>query len=230
MTRFDFAAYRAATVTLVGCGGLGTNTGLALARKGIDRLVLLDGDTVETKNLTRQLFFWNDVGRNKALRLAKHLTRHGVFPTRIQAFPYYFDEALEKGFDFSDSSALACLVDNNPTRVELARYGLTHKIPIIYAAVSRDANQLYCAIQEPGKACFGCMLPHAVNNETYPCNLPGIIDVLQVAAGLTAYALDTVLGGQYRSWNLKAVDLTGTLPERSVQIPKKDGCPLCGKN
>jgi bacteriocin biosynthesis cyclodehydratase domain-containing protein len=48
---------RAATVALVGCGGLGTWALAALACLGVGRFVLADDDTVEIGNLNRQVLF-----------------------------------------------------------------------------------------------------------------------------------------------------------------------------
>ena len=55
-----------ATVTIVGCGALGSWTAAGLACAGVGRLVLVDDDTVELSNLNRQLLFRrSDVGRAK---------------------------------------------------------------------------------------------------------------------------------------------------------------------
>ena len=56
----------AATVVIVGCGGLGSWTAANLACTGLGHLVLVDDDTVELSNLNRQLLFRHaDVGRRK---------------------------------------------------------------------------------------------------------------------------------------------------------------------
>lgn len=54
------------TVGIAGCGGLGSNCAVALARTGIGRLVLIDYDRVEESNLNRQYFFREQVGEYKA--------------------------------------------------------------------------------------------------------------------------------------------------------------------
>lgn len=222
--------YQRATLLNIGDGGIGTNYLYAPVRKGIGRVITLDGDFVEIKNLTRQRFTPKDEGKNKAIQHAKWLRNEGFFKTEIVALPYRFQEALELGHNFSDVSAIVCGVDNNPTRVAAAKYALEHEIPLIQAAVSRDGNQLYCAVQEPGKACFGCMFPHALNDDSYPCNLPGIIDVLMVVGGFIAFALDSVLCGRHREWNLRAISLDGSLPDSALMIQRKENCALCGNN
>ena len=227
--RFDLQKYRGSAIAQIGAGAIGTHAALALVRKGIGALDIFDDDTVELKNLTRQLFSIKDVGKNKAHCLAKILSKHGFFKTTLTAHPFRFQEALEEGLDFSRYDAIVCAVDNNPSRVLASRHCLSHDIPLITNAVSRDGNQMYCAVQEPGKACFGCIVPHAVNDDSYPCNLPGIIDIIQVVSGYTVYALDTVLMGRPRQWNINVAFLDGGAPDHCLLIPKKDDCPLCGK-
>ncbi|MDD5720313.1 MAG: sulfur carrier protein ThiS adenylyltransferase ThiF [Candidatus Krumholzibacteria bacterium] len=63
------------TVAVAGCGGLGSNAAVALARAGIGQLILIDGDTVSADNLNRQHFFLDDIGQPKVDALAAHLHR-----------------------------------------------------------------------------------------------------------------------------------------------------------
>jgi molybdopterin-synthase adenylyltransferase len=226
---FDLNTYQRARICLIGAGAIGSHVALGLVRKGIGNVDLFDGDLVELKNLTRQLFSAKDVGKNKAVCLSKSLSKQGFFRTTIKGVPFRFQEALEMGIDFSHYNAIICGVDNNSTRVALAEYCIANYRPLITIAVSRDGVQLYCAIQEPGNACFGCLMPLAINNNVYPCNLPGIIDVIQVVAGFAVYALDTVLMKRNCDWNLRMISLDGSCPETSILIPKRENCPLCGK-
>ena len=62
-----------ATVGIAGCGGLGSNAAMLLARAGVGRLILADPDAVELSNLNRQHYFRSDVGRPKVEALADHL-------------------------------------------------------------------------------------------------------------------------------------------------------------
>jgi len=62
-------------IGIAGCGGLGSNAAIALARAGIGRLILADYDYVEESNLNRQYFFKFDVGKAKVDALADHI-RH----------------------------------------------------------------------------------------------------------------------------------------------------------
>ncbi|MEE4255522.1 MAG: sulfur carrier protein ThiS adenylyltransferase ThiF [Bacteroidales bacterium] len=53
-------------VGIAGCGGLGSNCAVALARVGIGKLVLADFDRVEEGNLNRQYFLREQIGDFKA--------------------------------------------------------------------------------------------------------------------------------------------------------------------
>jgi len=71
----DFARESISKVFVIGCGGNGSHLVPDLARflSTLEQqvsLVLVDGDTVEEKNLIRQHFIKNDIGRNKAEVLA----------------------------------------------------------------------------------------------------------------------------------------------------------------
>lgn len=61
------------TVAIAGCGGLGSNIAIALARSGVGNMILVDFDTVEVSNLNRQYYFQSDVGELKVLALANHI-------------------------------------------------------------------------------------------------------------------------------------------------------------
>jgi sulfur carrier protein ThiS adenylyltransferase len=69
------ARLAASHVTLIGCGGLGSNAAAMLVRSGVGELTLIDFDDVEESNLNRQLFFRDQVGRPKADALAETLLR-----------------------------------------------------------------------------------------------------------------------------------------------------------
>lgn len=60
-------------VGVAGCGGLGSNAAVALARVGIKRMVLVDFDRVEASNLNRQHYFLHQIGDYKTTALADNL-------------------------------------------------------------------------------------------------------------------------------------------------------------
>jgi sulfur carrier protein ThiS adenylyltransferase len=60
-------------IGIAGCGGLGSNCAMALARAGVGTLVVADFDTVTLENLDRQYYFREQVGQKKVLALQENI-------------------------------------------------------------------------------------------------------------------------------------------------------------
>ena len=81
------------TVGIAGCGGLGSNCAIALARVGVGRLIIADFDVVEPSNLNRQYFFADQVGRPKVIALEENIRR--IDPEiRVEAHQLRLTEAI----------------------------------------------------------------------------------------------------------------------------------------
>ena len=63
------------TVGIAGCGGLGSNCAIALARCGVGKLVIADFDIVTKQNLNRQYYFHDQIGRLKVHALRENIQR-----------------------------------------------------------------------------------------------------------------------------------------------------------
>jgi len=227
---FDSSKFSESVITEIGCGGLNGESGEGFARKGPRELQLFDGDKVEPPNLNRQFFSAADIGKNKAICLAKNLSRQGFLGTVITGYPYYFQEWLES-HQLPPTDLLVCGVDDDETRIFVSRYALNHNLPVIFSAVSRDGNQGYVFVQEQGKACFGCAFPGALKGRESPCpNTPAIKDILKVVAGVVLYAADTIICDRKRNWNYRMIYLAGYMPDVNQQIDRRPDCPLCGES
>lgn len=64
-----------AVIGVAGCGGLGSNAAIAIARIGVKKLVIADFDKVELSNLNRQQFFISDIGKNKTDALSSFIKK-----------------------------------------------------------------------------------------------------------------------------------------------------------
>ena len=62
-------------VGIAGCGGLGSNCAIALARVGMGTLVIVDFDRLSLSNLNRQYYFRDQVGMKKVEALADNILR-----------------------------------------------------------------------------------------------------------------------------------------------------------
>jgi sulfur carrier protein ThiS adenylyltransferase len=63
------------TVGIAGCGGLGSNCAVALARVGIAKLIIADYDVIEESNLNRQYFFYDQIGKKKCFALKENILK-----------------------------------------------------------------------------------------------------------------------------------------------------------
>merc|ERR1711977_380205 len=64
------------SISIIGCGGLGTTAAQYLTMSGIGSILLVDDDSVCLSNLNRQtLFSESDLGKNKAEVLKKNLKK-----------------------------------------------------------------------------------------------------------------------------------------------------------
>ncbi|MEI6852319.1 MAG: sulfur carrier protein ThiS adenylyltransferase ThiF [Bacteroidota bacterium] len=63
------------TVGIAGCGGLGSNCAVALARVGVGKLIICDFDVVAESNLNRQYYFYDQIGLKKAPTLKENINR-----------------------------------------------------------------------------------------------------------------------------------------------------------
>jgi len=61
------------TVGIAGCGGLGSNCAVALARVGIGSLIIADFDVVSESNLNRQYYFYSQIGMKKVAALKENI-------------------------------------------------------------------------------------------------------------------------------------------------------------
>jgi sulfur carrier protein ThiS adenylyltransferase len=69
------------TIGIAGCGGLGSNCAVALARVGIGKLIIADFDIIIESNLNRQYFFYDQIGQKKAYALKENI--NGINPAVI---------------------------------------------------------------------------------------------------------------------------------------------------
>jgi molybdopterin/thiamine biosynthesis adenylyltransferase len=121
-----------------------------------------------------------------------------------------------------------CGVDNNPARMAASRYFRAKKIPVIFAAVSRDADHGYVFVQEAMGPCIACVFPDMLNDDRYPCpGTPAISDILQAIGAFAVYAVDTLLMKRPRTWNYRRTTLSHAALDGSSVIVQADTCISC---
>jgi molybdopterin-synthase adenylyltransferase len=224
---FDQEKFSRSHVLCVGAGGIISQIAPTLARKGIGKITLLDDDVVEVSNLNRQRFYIKDIGKNKAIALARNLQRECIVTTGISGYAFRLEEAIVRGLDLSCDVAI-CGVDNNPARVAASRYFRGKGIPVIFAAVSRDADHGYVFVQKKDGPCIACLFPDIVNDDRYPCpGTPAIADILQIVGSITVYIIDTLLLHRPRTWSYRRISLSDPRIDGGSIISANETCRLC---
>lgn len=117
----------ATSVHLIGCGGIGSPTGLALAKMGVGQITLWDGDRVEEHNLPNQFHLANSEGEFKVNTL-RDLMHSFSSETDIRGF-----NADLTGEERALKGIVVSAVDSMASRKKIwaaARFGLgvTHYI------------------------------------------------------------------------------------------------------
>lgn len=97
------------SITIVGCGAVGSFAALALAKMGIMHFELYDHDTVELHNIPNQLFSHHHIGKHKVEATAVELKLHSK-PASIVRRPIKFDS------QFINSQIVLCSVDTMAAR------------------------------------------------------------------------------------------------------------------
>lgn len=104
------------TVGIAGCGGLGSNCAIALARIGIGKLIIADFDNIVQSNLNRQYFFINQLGMPKVDALKTNIEnvnkeviveKHNIKLNPIN-IPHIFADCdvIIEAFDLSEMKTL----------------------------------------------------------------------------------------------------------------------------
>lgn len=221
---FDQEVFSRSHVLCIGAGGIVSQIAPTLVRKGIGRITLLDDDIVEPSNLNRQRFYRKDIGKNKALALARNLTPECIVATEIRGYAFRLEDAITRGIDLS-CDVVICGVDNNPARVMASGFFRAKGLPVVFTAVSRDADHGYVFVQEKAGPCLACLFPDIVNDDRYPCpGTPAIADILQAVGALAVYAVDSVITQRPRVWNYRRLNLSDPAADGAARISVRETC------
>jgi molybdopterin/thiamine biosynthesis adenylyltransferase len=217
---FDQEKFSRSHVLCIGAGGIISQIAPTLCRKGIGKITLLDDDLVEASNLNRQRFYPQDIGKNKALALAKNLQAECIVATKIHGFAWRLEEAIAREANLSCDVAV-CGVDNNPARVVASRYFPTLGVPV----VSADGDHGYVFVQEKDGPYIGSLFPDMADDSRYPCpGTPAVADILQGVGALASYAVDTLLTERCREWNYRRMMLRDGSFDGSAKVSPLAAC------
>ncbi len=226
------AKLAAASVLVVGVGGLGCPAALYLATAGVGRLTLADAGKVEMSNLHRQVLFTaDDVGAAKATAAAARLRAQNPL-VKIEAHAADVTPANVRALVAGRSAVLDC-TDNFATRFLLHDACRFAGVPLVSAAVYRFEGELN-VFRPNAVGCLHCLwagraageLEAVANCAGAPVFGPavGVLGVMQAAETLKLIlGLATTGDGQTtRLVNLLDFSMQG------IARSGDPSCPVCG--
>jgi len=224
------AKLKKAKILVAGSGGLGSPALLYLAAAGVGNIGVVDFDTVTLSNLNRQiLHFASDLGRRKTdsaeeklnklnpeVNVIKHNTRIDIDNV----------EDIISGYD-----VVIDATDNFTARYLISDCCYFMKKPLVEgAAVGLDG--ILMTIIPNKTPCYRCLYPYPPEDGVLPtCSDVGILGPVTGVIGsmqaLEAIKLVVGIGENVTSRILTFDALAGSF--REVKWPKRESCPLCGK-
>ncbi|MDG6983815.1 MAG: molybdopterin-synthase adenylyltransferase MoeB [Nitrososphaerota archaeon] len=220
---------KAASVLVVGVGGLGVPAAVQLAAAGVGRIGLLDGDTVEASNLQRQFIFSEaDVGRKKAEAAAERLRQ--VNPN-VRVASYDVRLGSDNALDFiGEYDVVIDATDNLPSRYLISDACVMLSKPDVYASAQAFDGQV-SVFYPPLGPCYRCVYPAPPPPESVrSCEETGVMSavpsVLGTLQAVQAVALILQRGSPLVGRLLVFDALGGSFDE--VKIRKSESCAACG--
>jgi molybdopterin/thiamine biosynthesis adenylyltransferase len=220
---------RAASVLVVGAGGLGSSALLHLAASGVGRIGIVDPDTVTLDNLHRQVLHgMPSVGLPKVESARRRLAE--INPqTVLDLHPVTLDES-NAGDLARPYRIIVDGTDNLAARKIINQTCIRQGKPMVYGSAQRFEGQIAVFDSRRGP-CYRCIFPdptdpHAIESPAVTGvfgPLPGIIGTLQALAAMKIFL------GIGNSPYDRLLIFDGLADEfRSLRIRKNPQCPECG--
>ncbi|MDX1518622.1 MAG: molybdopterin-synthase adenylyltransferase MoeB [Gammaproteobacteria bacterium] len=218
----------AASVLIIGLGGLGSSSSIYLASAGVGRLVIVDHDEVDLSNLQRQIVHaTSDIGRPKVDSAKETLA--SINPdTLITGINHRLDEnELEEQVARADV-VLDCS-DNFDTRFAINTACVKNRTPLVSAAAIRfEAQFSVFDTRKEDSPCYRCLYGESASVEQN-CTANGVIaPLLGVMGSLQALeAMKLIMGvGQTLTGSLLLLDAM-TMEFHRAKLQRDPDCPTC---
>ena len=222
---------KAASVLLIGAGGLGSPVGLYLAAAGIGRIGIVDFDVVDYSNLQRQIMHsTKDVGRPKLDSAKERL--EGINPfVKIETHELRLSSENALAL-FAEYDIVVDGTDNFPTRYLVNDACVLTGKPNVYGSIFRFEGQASVFATNDGP-CYRCLYPEPPPPGLVPsCAEGGVLGILPGIVG-TIQANETVkliIGkGEPLIGRLLLFDAL-KMKFREMKLRKNPECPVCGSH
>ncbi len=222
---------KAASVLMIGTGGLGAPLGMYLAAAGVGRMGLVDFDVVDASNLQRQIIHGTkDVGRPKiasARDRIQDINPHVEIETHETRLTS--ENALRL---FVNYDVIVDGTDNFPTRYLVNDACVLTGKPNVYGSIFRFEGQASVFWAERGP-CYRCLYPEPPPPGLVPsCAEGGVLGVLPgiIGAIQANEAIKIILGAPDIMVNRLLLFDAWRMRFRELKLRKNPDCPVCGDN
>ena len=171
------------SVLIVGAGGLGSPIAVYLTALGIGNIGIIDKDTVETSNLSRQIIFTNnDIKKKKSSAAVNNLKKINPdiqFKSFQKKLTRKNINQIAKNFDVIVDGS-----DNFQTRFLINNYCLENKKILVSGEISKFDGQVYpFNFSKKNSPCLRCFMPNIPINSDDNCETEGVIGTLAGIVG-----------------------------------------------
>jgi len=225
------AVLSAATVAIIGCGGLGCLQAELLTRMGVGTLRIADPDIVTLGNLHRQLLFTEEEATAGTPKVTAAAARLATFNSgvSIRARP----ERITRD-NITDFAAGADLIldatDQTATRYLINDFCLRENIPWIYTGVAGTGGMLLPILPQKGP-CLRCLYPEPpAEGEAATCASNGILPpTVTLAVSLQVAQALRLLNRTLRPGRLTLFNVWEP-SVRATVLHRDPSCPCCGRH
>lgn len=220
---------KAASVLVVGTGGLGSPVCLYLAAAGVGKLGIVDFDQVDESNLQRQIIHGtDDVGRSKTQSAQESISKlNPLVDVEIHSVAFSSANAMEIA---SDYDIIIDGTDNFATRYLVNDVCVLQGKPNCYGSIFQFDGQA-SVFGLPGGPCYRCLYPTPPDPGLIPnCAEGGVLGVLPGMIGTiqATEAIKCITGiGESLSGRLLLFDAL-SMRFRDLVIERNPSCPVCG--
>lgn len=212
-------------VVLIGCGALGSNIGIGLARAGIGHIVLVDRDMVEEENLGTHQYSRRDIGMPKSAALKDKIAdiNHQIEVEAIVADVNRtnVEGIVKKGQLVLDGT------DNMEARFLVNDACVKHDMPWIYGSCVRSSGSV--SVFHPHGPCLRCVFPK-VPTKRETADTVGILSTLPpMIAGMELSEAVKILTGDKPSQDMVFYDADKQSFDK-IELKKNKSCKACSKH
>jgi len=219
----------AASVLIIGAGGLGSPAAIYLAAAGVGNIVIYDNDVVDLSNLQRQIaHHTHDIGTDKVISTRETLNRLNP-EVEVKAVKQRLEgDQLELEVMRADI-VLDCS-DNFSTRFAINNACVKHQTPLVSGAAIRFEGQV--TVFTPGQnnsPCYNCLYT-SDGEELQNCAINGVIaPITGIIGSIQAMeAMKLIMNiGEALTGRLLLLDGL-TMEWNTMKLRKNPNCPTCG--